>query len=540
MPPSIRSPTRFQGVTSLLAGRPWAIREADHRELVAAFNRYLAGGVDEATLAQLRADREARAAQQQEQQAAAPGVAVIGIYGTIVPRGSLMAEYCGATDPHTLADRVTEAANDDGVTSIVLDILSGGGAVTGIRVAEEAIRRAREVKPVIAVANTVMCSAALWLGAQATELVAAPGAEIGSIGVIGTHVDETAALDEYGLKVTYVRSNPGKALGQSAEAMEGDVLASWQDEIDRTQADFVQALSLGRGMSLADAQALATGHVWFGEEAVAAGLADRVATLGDVLREQQAQAAQRSVRTARRAADHPRVVEATAQLRQAAVRARQAFTPEEAEAERAALDTLRGQLQGALPFADEPLAASLTALLREADSLTARFAAPPPPTPSEEDPPMKITLQDRAGAAHEFDAADTAALQRFLAEQDRQALAAGRQQEREAVATALGLEPKDVKAERLTALAAQAQDGEAYRDSLLDEVEQLALTVTGDEAKAARIRRANAALDIDSLKDAVQGYRDQRDALVPAGRQSMDPPAEAPKKTGQRPKPKKW
>lgn len=533
-----RSPTRFSGVTSLLAGRPWAIRERDHRELVATFNRYLAADISEDTLVKLRAEREARLAQQDAQQQQAPGVAVIGVYGTIVPRGSLMVEYCGAVDPHTLADRVTEAAQDPSVHSIVLDIHSGGGAVTGIRVAEEAIRRAREAKPVVAVANSVMCSAALWLGAQASELVAAPGAEIGSIGCIGTHVDEQAALDLEGLKVTYVRSNPGKALGQSAESMTDAVLAQWQDEINRVEGDFVQALALGRRMALADAQALATGHVWFGQEAVDVGLADRVATLGDVLREQSAAAASATVRSARRI-ENPRTLEAREQLRLAEQELLLKDTPNADTLRR--VEDLHAQLEGGLQFADDAQRLELSALAADARRILQAHAAPAPPSP-QEDAPMKITLADRTGKTREFDASSPAELQAFLDDQTAQAVAAGRQQEREATAETLGLEPKDLTADRLVALKAQAADGETYRQGLLDEVEKLALVLTGDEAKAASIRTANSVLGIDLLKATVEGMTAQRDTLVPAGRVSQDPPAEdaKPKPSAKRPRPKNW
>lgn len=536
-----RSPTQLRGVTSLLAGSPWAIRERDHRELVAVFNRYLSADVSEDTLTRLRAEREARAALQGEQQQQAQGVALIGVYGTIVPRGSLMVEYCGATDPHTLADRVTEAASDPGIHSIVLDIMSGGGAVTGIRVAEEAIRRARDVKPVIAVANSIMCSAALWIGAQASELVAAPGAEIGSIGCIGTHVDEQGALDREGLKVTYVRSNPGKALGQSAESMDGDVLSQWQDEINRVQADFEEALVLGRRLPLADVQALANGHVWFGQEAVNVGLADRVATLGDVLREQTAAAAKGTVKTARRI-ENTKVMEARSTLTRIEqdVLTSNLDAPGRITAEQDCR-ALKADLQAALLFADDP--APLDHLITLADRVMTRLtaAARPttPPTPPE-DTPVKVTLKDRTGASRDFDTDNPTELQAFLDDQHAQGVAQGRQQEKEASAALLGLEPKDATAERLSALKAQASDGEAYRQSLLNEVEALALTITGDEKKAASIRAANSVLSIDLLKDTVAGMGAQRDAMVPAGRQSQEPPEEDARPQTKRPKPKTW
>lgn len=279
-----RSPTRLSGLTTLIANGKWAILPGQLRDIVSGFNAYLAGGsVSEQITAQVREVRTRQAETLQQNQEQAPGVAIISLYGTIFPRGSLMVDLCGAVDAHTLAARIREAADHPNVASIVLDVDSGGGAVSGVDVAAEAVRYAAGKKRITALANTTMCSAAFWIASGATEIVATPAAEVGSIGVIGTHTDESAALDEQGLKVTYVRSTPGKALGQSAEAMEGDVLASWQDEIGRLHTLFIDQIALGRAVSVAKARAWATGKVWFGEEAVTDGLVDSVGTLDSVL-----------------------------------------------------------------------------------------------------------------------------------------------------------------------------------------------------------------------------------------------------------------
>lgn len=281
-----RSPTRLSGITALIANGKWAILPGQLRDIVSGFNAYLVGGPASEKLAeQLREGRSRQADTLQQSQEQAPGVAIISLYGTIFPRGSLFAALCGAADAHTLAATLRAAADDPTVVSIILDVDSGGGAVSGVDVAAEAVRYAASKKKLTAVANTTMCSAAYWIASGATEIVVTSAAEVGSIGVIGTHTDETALLEGEGLKVTYVRSVPGKALGQSAEAMDGDVLASWQDEIGRLHALFTEQIALGRSVTVAVAKKWATGKVWFGEEAVAEGLADSVGTLDSVVAE---------------------------------------------------------------------------------------------------------------------------------------------------------------------------------------------------------------------------------------------------------------
>lgn len=296
-----RSPTRLSGMTALIANGKWAIKQEALRDIVQGFNAYLLSGpaTSEKVLADIRAEHEARARQAALIEASEPeprGVSVLTLYGTIFPRGSMFVWLCGAQDAHTFAQRVRQAADDDQVASIILDIDSGGGAVSGVDVAAAAVRYAASKKTTTAVVNTTACSAAYWIASGASEIVVTPAGEVGSIGVIGTHTDESAALSEEGLKVTYVRSAPRKALGQSAEPMEGEALAVWQGEIDRLRDLFVGEVATGRGQSVATVRNWATGDVWFGQEAVDEGLADRVGTLDLVLQEHlvQAQSSDRS------------------------------------------------------------------------------------------------------------------------------------------------------------------------------------------------------------------------------------------------------
>ncbi|MCD0156276.1 S49 family peptidase [Deinococcus sp. 6GRE01] len=450
-----RSPTRLSGVTAMIANGIWAIKGDQLRDIVTGFNAYLQGRIADAdALQELRAARDTRAAATQDAQDQAPTVALISLHGTIFPRGSLMVDYCGAVDAHTFAARVQAAAADPSVRSIILDIDSGGGAVAGTDVAARAVADASTVKTVTAVANTMACSAAYWIASQATEVIVTPAGEVGSIGVIGTHTDQTAALEGEGLKVTYVRSTERKALGQSGEAMEGPVLEQWQKEMTAIHELFVQAIATGRDIPLARASSWATGDVWFGEAAVTAGLADRVALLSDIVAEHQ---------------------------------------------------------QATLP----PPAAPALRQGRHADA---------PPTPQED--PVKLTIQDRTGKTHTLDTTADAApthAQTLASTLESGAYEAGIQSQRELTATALGVDVNDLTAERLAQIRAQAADGNQYRADLLSQIERLATTVHGAENATAidRAKRLASKADTADLPGMIDDLTAQRNAKIPAGRQSL-------------------
>ncbi|OLV20213.1 S49 family peptidase [Deinococcus marmoris] len=548
-----RSPTRLSGLTSLLGSGAWAIREASHRQLVSDYNTYLkAGPAGHEQIEKLRAARDTRAEVLDSAQAQAPGVAVLALYGTILPRGNMMVELCGAASPHSFAEDVQRAANDPNVTSIILDIDSGGGAVSGIDVAAEAVRRASQIKPTTAVCNTTACSAAYWIAAQAREVVITPAGEMGSIGVIGTHVDESKLMDEAGLVVTYVRSTPGKALGQPTEAMSGDILTDWQSQVDRIHALFIADVALGRKRSEAEvAERWATGAVWFGQEAVTAGLADRVGTLSSVVAEHLQQASDqqaRQARSQRRAAD-PTYGRLSAEAdRLDTLLAAPLLLPKDAQTEVVAASQRLWEAVGTVHASHDYLDPDYAALCVRATALQEAAHALATPTPPEAPDMKTVTLTAHDGTVHEIDATPEA-LQAFLSGQLTAQTALAQTAQAGAVDAALAEANAQVAtvmtdlgaAFGLTAeqaingtgdawIAAAARAGAVtdYRAALLSELETLAVTVDGNTGAAAQIVKLAGQASLTDLQTTVTAYRDRRDTLVPTGRQSAVPETSTP------------
>jgi signal peptide peptidase SppA len=217
-------------------------------------------------------------------------VAVISLHGPIISRAGIMERISGATSPQDFATRVRSAANDPRVMTIVLDLDSPGGTISGTSIAAEAVSYAAGQKKVIACVNDSAYSAALWIAAQATEIVIPKAGGIGSIGVIMTHFDLSGLYAKEGIQPTVIRSVDLKAVPQPTEPMTGKALEQTQKRVAAYHEQFVQAVAAGRGVTLEKANAWATGETWLGEEAVAMGLADRIGTLNGVLAELTGQA----------------------------------------------------------------------------------------------------------------------------------------------------------------------------------------------------------------------------------------------------------
>jgi ClpP class serine protease len=78
------------------------------------------------------------------------GVAVLGITGPIVRYADLFSEISGATSVQSLARDFTKALNDASVSSILLNVDSPGGEVSGIHEFAAMVYAARGTKPIAA------------------------------------------------------------------------------------------------------------------------------------------------------------------------------------------------------------------------------------------------------------------------------------------------------------------------------------------------------------------------------------------------------
>lgn len=258
---------------------PWAITEAKLEEILGFLEAHRAG--------ERLSEEEAR----ERFGASRPGatrtlgqIAVIPIYGTIVPRANIVTAYSGGTSVQQLAANFDAAVQNDDVAAIVLDVDSPGGSVSGIEEMAQRIRRARGTKPIHAVSNFQMASAAYYLGSQADEVVVSPSAEAGSIGVFMIHTDVSAAAEKAGIKHTVIKAGRYKAEGHPYEPLGEEAEAALQAEVEEYYDLFVAAVAKGRGVKeSAVRNGFGEGRCLSAKRAVKEGLADRVATLEEVI-----------------------------------------------------------------------------------------------------------------------------------------------------------------------------------------------------------------------------------------------------------------
>ena len=208
------------------------------------------------------------------------GIATVSIKGPLVNSDSPWLQYFGVTGYPEIRAAMLAAAEDPEVTQILLDIDSGGGAVSGVDDTAKLIRLVNDrVKPVTTYTDGAMCSAAYWLGSAAGEVFASKGAIVGSIGVIATHKEYSEAYKKEGVGVTVVRAGKFKALANSNEKLTEAGKAQLQKIVDASYEIFVDHVAAMRGKSYEYAdKTMADGQEFIGQASVDVGLVDAVKT----------------------------------------------------------------------------------------------------------------------------------------------------------------------------------------------------------------------------------------------------------------------
>lgn len=219
------------------------------------------------------------------------GVAVVPVSGMLTKYGDMingMSQPSGMTTAR-VAEVIGRAAADRKSTAgVVLDIDSPGGTVAGVADMARAAADARveledSGRRLVAIAHDSAYSAAYWLASQATEIYLGPAAGVGSIGVYGVMTDTSGVYEGRGIKRMLLASGQHKGGGAEGTKITAEHVEERMAMIQAEARAFKNAVAAGRGMPIEDVEKVATGRVFIGEDAVAAGLADGVMSFAEVV-----------------------------------------------------------------------------------------------------------------------------------------------------------------------------------------------------------------------------------------------------------------
>lgn len=211
-------------------------------------------------------------------------IGVISISGPIQQRMTSELRKLGGTSTEEIGAALDALMADQGVEAIVFHVDSPGGSSYGVEELADKVHATRGKKRTYAIADSMMASAAYWIGTAAETVVVTPGGDVGSVGVYAVHVDESKALEAEGLSVTLASAGKYKAEFASTAPLSAEALARLSEMVGRTYDKFVSALSRNRGVTKDQVRKdYGQGRVLDAGEALAAGLVDRVMSFPDLL-----------------------------------------------------------------------------------------------------------------------------------------------------------------------------------------------------------------------------------------------------------------
>ncbi len=293
--------TNFPHLTAAVVQHPWAIMPDRLQAIAEVIERRVEGyRLSREEIAALKGERQPNGVATYfsldtrsgliTPQAAANGpnsnagtiIAVISVFGIIAQHASQVDDISGpgGTSTERVSDSLKKALADPSVSSIVLNIDSPGGNVSGVQALANEIYKARDQKRIVAQVNSLAGSAAYWIASSASEIVVTPGGLVGSIGVYTLHQDVSKAVEKEGLKFTFISAGKYKVEGNAFEPLSSEAAKASQAMIDSYYGNFTGDVARGRGVPVDQVRnGFGQGRIVKDNDAVKAKMADRIGTL---------------------------------------------------------------------------------------------------------------------------------------------------------------------------------------------------------------------------------------------------------------------
>lgn len=169
---------------------------------------------------------------------------------------------------------IRKARLDDKVKAVVLRINSPGGSALASETIWREVMLTKKTKPVIASMGNVAASGGYYIAAPCDTIVASPNTITGSIGVFGLFFNAKQMVNNIGVTIDTVKTNPYADIMTSSRAVTAQEAEVIQHEIERIYDNFIGRVSEGRHMTKANVDSIAQGRVWSGADAKRIGLVD--------------------------------------------------------------------------------------------------------------------------------------------------------------------------------------------------------------------------------------------------------------------------
>ena len=205
--------------------------------------------------------------------------AVIPLKGAMMKNGT-MCQY-GTTE---IAELIKMAAQSKNISSIILDVDSGGGSVDSVAPIIDALNNCDKPKAAIV---DLCASAAYWMASACDKIFALNdiSSEIGSIGVMMSFADMKPAYEKMGVKFHTIYAPESSFKNKPfEEALKGKYQDIQSEQLSPLAKRFQDAVKMNRGSKLNIAtEGILEGKLFFARDAKNCGLIDEIGSMNTAL-----------------------------------------------------------------------------------------------------------------------------------------------------------------------------------------------------------------------------------------------------------------
>jgi protease-4 len=188
----------------------------------------------------------------------------------------------------SLSRKVRELADNKRVRALVVRINSPGGSAEAADYFAEALRYAKQKKPVVVSMGQVAASGGYWAAMYASHITATPYTITGSIGVIGSWFYDNGLNGKLGLSTDILQRGAHADLLTGVLVPYRNLTAQEEERYRNYILDiynaFVEKVAAGRSMDVEKVEAAAQGRIFSGARALEVGLIDSIGSLSDALK----------------------------------------------------------------------------------------------------------------------------------------------------------------------------------------------------------------------------------------------------------------
>ena len=207
----------------------------------------------------------------------AGGLAIIRVFGPIIPSENWYSRNGYATACTSLVDQLNQAMSDSQVERVKFEFNTPGGIALGLEEATRVMYRHRGTKPMLAHVVGSCFSAGYYLAAPCDRIVANPSTSTGSVGSVWWHQDVSSMFEQYGIKITAIQHGKHKTDGSAYRPLDEQGRETMQEWVSSYGQQFEEAVALYRGLTVEQVRSdYGQGKFYIAHRAQKVGLIDAV------------------------------------------------------------------------------------------------------------------------------------------------------------------------------------------------------------------------------------------------------------------------